>query len=94
MLDHFGGEIRSYPRFVEEFNYCLDQMNKAKNCTVTKYFSNNTQGEVSCTPVDPSPPVYMTVPPTNERLLFEPYKECDAQEYPNFDGLWYFLTDD
>ena len=29
-LHHFGGEVRSYPRWVKEYNVCIDHIHRAK----------------------------------------------------------------
>ena len=61
-LHHFGGDLRSYPRWVVEYNVCIDHLQSAKWLWLDFYHDN---GEVSLEPCDPEnhdSPVYIDEP--------------------------------
>ena len=49
-LHHFGGEMRSYPRWVEEYNVCIDHVHSAKTLQLDFHWPDGT---VTTEPCDP-----------------------------------------
>ena len=49
-LHHFGGEVRSYPRWVKEYNVCIDHIHRAKTLHLDFFLEN---GDVEKRPCDP-----------------------------------------
>jgi hypothetical protein len=49
-LHHFGGEVRSYPRWVKEYNVCIDHIHRAKTLHLDFFMEN---GDIEKRPCDP-----------------------------------------
>ena len=49
-LHHFGGQMRSYPRWVTEYNVCIDHLQSAKWLWLDFYHDD---GNVTVEPCDP-----------------------------------------
>ena len=49
-LHHFGGEVRSYPRWVKEYNVCIDHIHRAKTLHLDFFLDN---GSIEKRPCDP-----------------------------------------
>lgn len=58
-LKHFGGEMRSYPRWVEEYNVCIDHIHSAKTLHLDYYHSDGTVTLEPCNPQNHSNSVYI-----------------------------------
>ena len=58
-LHHYGGQMRSYPRWVTEFNVCIDHLQQSKTLFLDFY---GVDDRVSLQPCDPQihgSPVYI-----------------------------------
>merc|ERR1740139_515408 len=49
-LHHFGGETRSYPRWVKEYNVCIDHIHRAKTLHLDFFHDNGTVEKRPCDP--------------------------------------------
>ena len=49
-LHHFGGETRSYPRWVKEYNVCIDHIHRAKTLHLDFFLDDGTVEKRSCDP--------------------------------------------
>merc|ERR1712046_432126 len=66
VLHHFGGFVRSYPRWVTEYNVCIDHLQSAKWLWLDFYSWDGEEYSVSlraCNPENHSSPVYIVEPP-------------------------------
>jgi hypothetical protein len=49
-LHHFGGEVRSYPRWVKEYNVCIDHIHRAKTLHLDFFMENGSIEKRACDP--------------------------------------------
>jgi hypothetical protein len=97
-LHHFGGEVRSYPRWVEEYNVCIDHIHSAKTLHLDYYWPDGHTTLEPCNPQDHASTVYIHGEPIltgywPEHTIIsanplDPYKSCDMQSIPNWGGIW------
>jgi len=102
-LNHFGGEKRSYPRWVEEYNVCIDHIHSAKTLHLDYYHADGTVTLEPCDPQNHSSSVYIgswgTEPIVGGMLTvitaepLNPYAPCDNQHIPNWGGIWVEVAD-
>jgi hypothetical protein len=97
-LHHFGGDARSYPRWVDEYNVCIDHIHSAKHLHLDYYHED---GRVTLEPCDPqtytssvyigednfTPAVHHTTTDISSEPL-NPYEACDTQLIPDWSGIW------
>jgi len=96
-LHHFGGEQRSYPRWVNEYNVCIDHIHSAKGLHLDYYHEDGTVTLEPCNPQAHSNSVYIgqygpqiahefdgtiTAKPLNVM------ESCSSQHMPDVGGLW------
>lgn len=89
-LHHFGGQERSYPRWVVEYNVCIDHLQHAKWLWLDYYHED---GKVSLEPCDPqtkTDPVYIGQPYVEPEAAgpLDPAVPCDKQSLPDWSGIW------
>lgn len=91
-LHHFGGERRSYPRWVDEYNVCIDHIHTAKTLHLDYYHDDGTVTLEPCDPQTHTSTVYIEqeAKPTfpKPEVAFNPAKPCDNQNMPDISGLW------
>lgn len=99
-LHHFGGEMRSYPRWVEEYNVCIAHIHSAKTLHLDFYHNDGTVTLEPCEPQNLTPSVYIghaeeeiiePVVPSGSIISphpLDPHKSCDQQNLPNWSGIW------
>merc|ERR1712046_82976 len=73
-LHHFGGDLRSYPRWVQEYNVCIDHMQSAKWLWLDWYGKDGKVELRACEPETMTPPVY--IHPAAE-IIVEPVTTVD-----------------
>jgi len=61
-LHHFGGEMRSYPRWVTEYNVCIDHLQSAKWLWLDYYHDDGAVELRACDPTSHESTVYVNVP--------------------------------
>merc|ERR1719272_305436 len=49
-LHHFGGQARSYPRWVQEYNVCIDHIHRAKTLHLDFFRDDGTVEKRACDP--------------------------------------------
>ena len=50
MLHHFGDAARSYPRWVKEYNVCIDHLQQSKTLWLDYYHDNGNVELMACDP--------------------------------------------
>lgn len=102
-LHHFGGEKRSYPRWVEEYNVCIDHIHSAKTLHLDFYHEDGTVTLEPCNPQEHSSSVYIGTAGFGESVgggmvvvtaePLNPYKPCETQHVPDMSGIWVNVHD-
>lgn len=95
-LHHFGGEKRSYPRWVEEYNVCIAHIHTAKTLHLDFYHEDGTVTLEPCDPQSATPSVYIEGEEhddgTGGSIIspdpLDPTLPCDQQNLPNWSGIW------
>lgn len=97
-LHHFGGEQRSYPRWVTEYNVCIDHIHSAKLLHLDYYHEDGTVTLEPCNPQTHTNSVYIG---SNDFMIahefmgtvtakpLNPMESCSTQHIPDVGGMWY-----
>jgi len=91
-LHHFGGQERSYPRWVVEYNVCIDHLQHAKWLWLDYHHDD---GRVTLEPCDPqtkTEPLYIEGKEKEVVIVedkpLDPALPCDKQGIPDWSGIW------
>lgn len=92
-LHHFGGDERSYPRWAQEYNVCIDHLQHAKWLYLDYYHEDGGVSLEPCDPLTKTEPVYIggDSKVVDDNVIdgpLDPALPCDKQSLPDWSGIW------
>jgi len=73
-LHHFGGQVRSYPRWVKEYNVCIDHIHRAKTLHLDLFLDDGSIIKAPCDPQSHGSTIYIGFEKPLEPAVAEPVK--------------------
>jgi len=88
--------MRSYPRWAQEYNVCIEHIHSAKTLHLDFYHEDGTTTLEPCNPQNHASSVFIGVPSgRNAHQMtvisaepLDPKRSCEGQHIPDMSGLW------